>query len=620
MNSKPARFWHHAVLIWGLCAGAVFADERILSFESNITIHEDASLTVRETIEVQAEGREIRRGIYRDFPTRYTDRSGRRVTVGFEFEGARRDGAPETWRSEKRGNGVRVYLGRAEVFLPPGVYRYELRYRTTRQLGFFADHDELYWNVTGNGWTFPMEQVRAIVRLPGGVSADRIRTDAYTGPAGATGKDFTSAVLSDGTARFDTTRRLAPAEGLTIAVGFPKGFVRAPTTGDRVTGFLHDNRGLVAGMLGVLLMLGYYLAVWFRIGRDPESGVVVPLFTPPEKLSAAALRFIERMGYDHTVLAAALLDLAARGAIEIRQYGKEYEITRRTGALKEPAPADEQRLLDHLLQGNDSFAFRQANHSTVSHAVEALKKSLKRQFQLRYFRTNGTYLIPGILIGALTLILAGVPQAEEPQAFLTLLAFLAGWSFAVVLLIRRRHYFQAVFFSLFEIAAFYTLALTTSWGLSAIALVMLAGTLAFRYLLRAPTVPGRRLMDAIEGFRLYLGVAEKERLNMLHPPELTPQLFEKYLPYALALGVEQEWSERFAEFLARQTQEPARPAGNYRPSWYHGNDVSDFSTARFASGLSGAIAASATAPGSSSGLGGGGSSGGGGGGGGGGGW
>ena len=142
----------------------------------------------------------------------------------------------------------------------------------------------------------------------------------------------------------------------------------------------------------------------------------------------------------------------------------------------------------------------------------------------------------------------------------------------------------------------------------------------FYYLLKAPTRQGRQIMDQIEGFKMYLSVAEKERLELLNPPEKTPALFEKYLPYALALDVENEWSSQFTEVLAQ-----AAVAGQaYAPSWYQGNSWSSQNFSNFAdslgSSLSSTISAAATPPSSSSGSGGGGSSGGGGGGGGGSGW
>jgi uncharacterized membrane protein len=139
-------------------------------------------------------------------------------------------------------------------------------------------------------------------------------------------------------------------------------------------------------------------------------------------------------------------------------------------------------------------------------------------------------------------------------------------------------------------------------------------------LLKAPTRAGRQLLDQIDGFRQYLEVAEKDEMNFRNPPEKTPQLFEQLLPYALALDVEQQWTERFAGVFAQLRDGAER----YQPTWYHGSHWDASRPTGFAdalgSSLGSAVAASSTAPGSSSGSGGGGSSGGGGGGGGGGGW
>jgi uncharacterized membrane protein len=128
----------------------------------------------------------------------------------------------------------------------------------------------------------------------------------------------------------------------------------------------------------------------------------------------------------------------------------------------------------------------------------------------------------------------------------------------------------------------------------------------FFHLLKAPTLKGRKIMDQLEGFRMYLATAEKERLNLLNPPEDTPELFEKYLPYAFALDVEQAWSERFSGVLMKAAEGPGQ---SYSPAWYHGSSWSHFSAAGMCSALSTAVTSSSHAPGSSSGSGGGGSSG-----------
>src|SRR5271165_4138253 len=124
-------------------------DERILDFHSDIRLEDDGTFLVRETIVVSVTGRQIKHGIYREFPTRYKDRLGNNYVVGFQFLGAELDGYSETARVEDRLNGKRIYLGDPKYAVQPGQHTYVISYTTNRQLGFFPDHDEMYWNVTG---------------------------------------------------------------------------------------------------------------------------------------------------------------------------------------------------------------------------------------------------------------------------------------------------------------------------------------------------------------------------------------------------------------------------------------------------------------------------------------
>ena len=202
------------------------AAERILLFVSDAVIERDGELSVTETIRVEAEGREIRRGILRDFPTSYTDRNGARVEVGFDVQSVTRDGSPENFVTERLANGVRVRIGNADRLLGIGRHEYVIRYRTTRQIGFFADYDELYWNATGTGWTFAIEQAEARITLPQPVPFRQ--TAFYTGPQGARGRDATIAEQRPGHIVFRTTRPLPPGNGLTVAAAWDKGVVAQP--------------------------------------------------------------------------------------------------------------------------------------------------------------------------------------------------------------------------------------------------------------------------------------------------------------------------------------------------------------------------------------------------------
>lgn len=281
-----------------MVASHLMAMERITSYTSAILVNPDGSMTVREVISVQAEGNRIKRGIYRDFPTDYVDRSGNRVRVRFDVISVRRNHAPVVWSLKREGNGWRVYMGSMSQTIPPGLYTYELTYQTDRQLGFFSGYDELYWNVTGNGWAFPIDAVRAVVMLPGEGNQRFLEQHAFTGVAGSRDSDAVIAMDSGGQVVFETTRSLSPGEGLTIVSAFTKGLVVEPTREKRIKWMLADNRNLLEGLAGLLLLLAYYLVAWAAVGRDPHSGPIVPLYEPPEGLSPAAVRYIQRMGFD----------------------------------------------------------------------------------------------------------------------------------------------------------------------------------------------------------------------------------------------------------------------------------------------------------------------------------
>src|SRR4051812_14175228 len=168
-------------------SSAALADEAIRRYDIDIAIQADGAIDVTERITVQVEGDQIRRGIFRDFPTRYTDRFGNRVKVGLEVLGVQRDDLPEPWFTEKLSNGIRINTGNDNFLPAPAEHTFTIRYRTTRQLGFFKDQDELYWNAIGTGWIFPIEQASVNARLPRPVAATQLNAEGYTGPQGAQG-------------------------------------------------------------------------------------------------------------------------------------------------------------------------------------------------------------------------------------------------------------------------------------------------------------------------------------------------------------------------------------------------------------------------------------------------
>ncbi len=614
--------------------------EIIRRFHSEIAVHRDASMTVRETIEVHAPGRN--HGIYREFPTTYRDQLGHRYVTDFTVREVLRGGIREPYHLGTASNGTRVYIGDADTLLPPGDYTYTLVYETNRQLGFFADHDELYWNVTGTGWMFPIEEASAAVTLPAQVSAQQLALDGYTGPQGARDKQFTSAVAFDGTVTFATTASLSSHEGLTIVVSWPKGIVTEPSRGTKVRYVLRDNRSITAGLIGLLALVGYYLLVWVRVGRDPAKGTIVPLYEPPKDLSPGGMRYVLRMGFDDKTFAAALINMAVKQALTIREAAGVYTLTAKSSTQTPPLAPEERQIANVLSGASNTLDLTQANHLTIRKAIQAVKQALHLGYETRYFVTNRRYFVPGVLLSIAILIASGCVQSPANGAVVIFMSvWLTGWSFGVTALLlgaaalwkdalkgNALQVVPALIMSAFSIpfvageaAGLAFLGWATSAATIAVLALIVLVNAVFYHLLKAPTRAGRALLDQIEGFKLFLSAVDADRLRLLNPPDKTPELFERFLPYALALGVEHAWAAQFADVLARAGQ----GGGSYAPGWYSGTAAwSAAGMGGFASllgsSLSGAIASSSTAPGSSSGGGGGGSSGGGGGGGGGGAW
>ncbi|MGE0213123.1 MAG: DUF2207 domain-containing protein [Parvibaculaceae bacterium] len=632
-----------AFLLGLLVASPAFADESILLFDSTVTVEPDADLLVTESITVKAEGYEIRRGIYRDFPTTYRKSDGSVSGVGFELLEVTRDGSPEPHHTEGIAGGIRIYAGSADVVLQPGIYTYVFRYRTSRQVRYFADYDEVYWNVTGNFWNFPIE--RAVVRIVLPEGARILQKAAYTGSQGAPGRDARVVSESDRQVVFETTRRLSRNEGLTVAVAFPTGLVAKPGPVADFAWSLWDNIGLVGLITGTLLAAFYYLRTWNRVGRDPQGGVIIPLFSPPEALSPAALSYVHYQGFDKAAkgamraFMAAIMSLAVKGRLRIDATDENKTALVAAKSSSEPLSGGEAVIMDRFLAGRDRFEFVKANGTTIASAQSAFRSAIQKEHEGKFFKDNlGYFTIGAILsVAAAACYLFFQPTSDETKTVIVFTFVLAlagslllsmgwrrllGWvpggssKIAGVLLA----ILGAVVFGLSLAVPFWSGALLTGGVACAIALAVV--NVAFFHLLRAPTVVGRKVMDQIEGFRLYLSVAEAERMNLVGGPQMSVELFEKFLPFAVALGVERPWSEAFESWLKHSAPDTGSSSG-YSPRWYSGSSWSNASLGRATGAVVSSMAAgmaSAMPSKSSSGSGGGGFSGGGGGGGGGGGW
>lgn len=625
MRSAWRAFLALLLLVAPAAAGA---EERILRFLSNVEVQKDGALEVVETIDVRAEHDRINHGIYRDFPTRYRSSSGLQLHVGFSFHGATLDGAPVPATVETVGNGVRIKVGDADSYVPVGEHRYVLRYRTTRQIGHFKDFDELYWNVTGNRWNFPIDHVEARIRLPAPVNFGQ--RAIYTGPEGATGSNAAVAEERPGEIAFETTSELGPYEGLTVAAAFPKGVV----ADDHAASWIADYGPPAIGLLGLLGLCAFYYVAWQRAGRDPRAGTVVPIFSPPDELTPAGMRYVTKMNVDNRGFAAALVDMGVRGHVRLVEEEGGWLARDKTRierlAAATPLPDEESSALSQLAEPGESIVMEQKNHVQFASAKKMLDLVLKRQFENRLFKRNYGWAAAGLLLFVAALWLASAAVAAATYGAVLWQVGVVLGSLVVAAFLWLAFHDSAVgkcLLTLVGMAALaiafglgmpiFTQALNSGWWLPlllpALALPLVASSF---WWISAPTTEGRAVLDRIAGFKQYLSIAESERLDrMTGAPQDTPELFEKYLPYAIALGVENRWADRFAGILSA-----AAAQGQQGFAWYSGSSSPWSNPGSFAdsvgSSLSSSLGSASTTPGSS----GGGSSGGGGGGGGGGGW
>lgn len=550
--------------------------EKINSFHTDLTVAADGQLTITEEINIHAEGNEFKRGIVRRLPRLFTDNKGRQHRVSYEFTQVLVFGAPSPHHTATEGDDFVLYVGSEGNFLEPGDYPYTITYITKGQLGFFADFDEIYWNVNGNGWAFNIDSVSALIHLPPGAEVEQ--TACYTGAYGSTEHDCSATILDPRTVQFKG-RSMGYYEGLTVAVGFQKGVVAEPPP---PTYWEENAVPLTGGGITGLLLL-YYFITWFRFGRDPDRPTVIPLFEPPDGLSPASVAMVMKGSFDNDQITPAMISLAVKGRIRIEErtdavlFGlvksRTYTIVRTLNGSG--LPREEQELMDHLFVGG-------GRQCVIDGTYDPGMKRMASEFrgaltgQWHDFLTKGNngrfWWIPMLLVAACL----------------------------ITLIVLHNKYLGGE--DVLYIGAFIV--------------VNVILFLLYTYLIKRPSEAKQALRAKLFGFKMYLGAAEEKQLQHFNPPTMTPEVFEKYLPYAIAFGVEKVWGERFEDMISKALVDP-----NYKPGWYSGNigHFGSFSSS-MSSSLSSSVSASSTPPSSSGGSGGGGSSGGGGGGGGGGGW
>lgn len=394
-----------SVMVVGL-AGFPFASARgaevVESFHTDLTVDSDGVLQVTESISVQVEGREFKRGIYRRYKQSFTDLFGVPHSVAYSVVEVTRNGRPEPWHIKNIDNDLAVYVGESDVLLSPGLHDYRIRYTTDYQLGFGDDVDDLYWDVTGNAWSVPIEVASVSITMPGGVSD--VEFTGFTGPPGSTVRDI-QARQNSGRVEARTTRVLSPGEGLTVHARWPRGVIVRPEgrTEYRSTSWLGNGgpvatiRALFENGIALLGLIGVALVwVWSQFGRvaGEKPRRALRQVSPPRGLGPAALRWLDQGSCDHGVLVCALMSLASKGRLHI--YGTPddsadpvffHRAPDAQGAEK-PLTRSESYVFKRLFRDSSSVALRRNEQHlwrTLRHGIEHV---LDEEFREQFFVTN----------------------------------------------------------------------------------------------------------------------------------------------------------------------------------------------------------------------------------------
>ena len=560
--------------------------EAIVDFSSDISVNGDNSVDVIETI-VYSTGPLQRHGIYRDiYP--YSSQN-RKMTIEnvIVTDG---NNQPIQYQVSNEGKNFRIKIGDPNQTFN-GEKIYLIKYRATRAVAQLKDFDEIYWNVTGNEWNIPILKTEAHVLLPSGLTA--IQSSCYYGQKGSTSQCQSSEIKNNSSV-FNAPSGLNPYEGLTVAVGFPKGVVIPYSSADSVSNFFEVYKIWFFSAILPLLTLILSLLYWHKKGRDPKgTGVIVPQYDVPYDLTPMEVGAIVNEKINSNDISAEIIYLATKGYIKIKQTETrflglikrtDYELTKTKDFSDLPNFYDRELLKDIFFKPYlDSFTNPDQNQ------MQTVKLSdLKKTFYV-YVRSILKLASDSLLDKGYYKNLGSMEST-------------IGMNFSSIALAMRLSIAIGILVS-FTVFQDDILPFCISIFISFVIYLIVSKFTP------AKTEKGVAILEHILGLKDYLQIAEKDRLLFHNAPEKKPEIFEKLLPYAMVLGVAKIWAKEFEDIYTTP------------PSWYTGSPGSSFNSVTFNRSISnfGYFAASSlsSVPGGS---GGGGSSGGGGGGGGGGGW
>ncbi|MBX6770490.1 MAG: DUF2207 domain-containing protein [Chloroflexi bacterium] len=536
---------------------------------SDLVINPDASVTVRETIRVTGDDRIP---LVREIPTRYRAAPGHTVSLDILLEEARRDGTPWHAAVSSSDAAVRIQLARPDA-AAPGEHTYTLTYRFTGGVIFLEDRDRLVWPLLGSVGPAPPGCLTATIQLPPGVPPIDIHGDGWIGRPEAPVLPIPPTVERGGIVAYTVDGAQIAGRGLTIAVDWPRGFVREPSRLGRGLPLVARGESSRIALLGLLLTTLYGALAVLAVRRPSARPPAAPVVHPPDRLSPAALRFLTAGACDARALAATILNLAVLGHLIIRERRPAparaapgtsgplptFTLVRRPGPARRPPAPEEGAVLFELLGFGGAFQIGPENAGDLRRARSELRRLIGALYEDRYFATRGGYLVPALLLA--TAALGASALAELQRAALDLaagvlwliIALALVYSTALVLgLVLLRVRFARLPERLrvggIALAGFLAAYALTAAALEAIArspwpVIAAVGGLSLelavlRLLLASPARDGRRIRRQIEEFRQFLTAAGRQPDRLM---DRSSAPGEDDLPYAVALEAEEGW-------------------------------------------------------------------------------
>jgi hypothetical protein len=506
-------------LLFCILTGAAAAKSwRIADFQDNIKVNEDGSAVVTERISLVFVGEW--HGIHRIIPIEYPGPDGTNYELFLTLQSITDGEGGKLKHESSVSHGSRDL----KIFIPNAVdtnRTVEITYRVRNGTRFFPDHDEFYWNVTGNDWPVPIDHAAATMRFPEAASGS-LRAQAFTGVYGSTQRDATANV--EGTeAQFETNNPLPMRGGLTIDVYIPKGILHEPSALTKFFWFIGGNPII---FLPLVTLAGMFTLWWYK-GRDPEAGLsVAPMYEPPAGISPAEAGTLLDDEIHPRDITSTVVDLAVRGYIKIEETAEKILVfTHKDYILHLLKPRDqwgadlaphERVMLENIFAGGEATRLSSLKNRFYT-AVPVIRQDI-----MAALKNKGIYLLdPDSANGY------SVAAAVGILALFAVLQFL-GW---------------ANFFSSVPLLIGCAAISAGIWWL-------------FARIMTAKTVKGARARIAVLGFQEFMNRVDAERLKVM-----PPNTFEKYLAFAMALGVEHHWAQAFAGIVKDPPQWYVGPGG-----------------------------------------------------------